>query len=664
MPASISNLALGFGSSGIENEGFLTLDYDSIMNNSDVGINNSGFLGLSYSTVSGNSNSGAGGGILNNGGALTLNFDTIAGNTSGDAGGGILLENGGTVRISNTTISGNTAGSGYGGGIANDQTSPSSLNLFAAILSGNIATAEPLPLLHSAGDYDGPQYTDLGGGNVIGGVNIAGGLSAPSVLNPNPISVSVQILMTSASGTCSLLASWAADTHYMAATATQTTKAATIAPTVVLSLSSNAISCGVSETFTATLPSAATGTVTFLNNGTTVIGTAPVISGAATFTTSTPLGAGSYSITATYSGDSNYSSAISSALTLTVSKAMPVVAQWPAASSITYGQPLSDSQLTGGNASVGGGFDWTLPNTVLNAGTQLASVTFIPFDQTNYSTVIGSVPVLVSPANLVVTVSSDDAGTASNCMPQASAGHGTDASCSLRDALLESAAAGGGNISFDSIKFSSTTTITLTTNTTLTVPNATTITGATSGSGATLTNLIAVDGNKQTTVFTVGSGVTASISNLIIQNGNPYAGGINNEGTLTLNSDTITKNAGSGSGAIWNSRTLALIASTVSGNSQGCTGCLGGGAITNVDGTLTLINDTITASFANSSGANGIVSDSPSTSIPSVSITDSTISGDSALAGAREIAAFGFANLMCLCRRVAMSQPSDDRIDQ
>jgi large repetitive protein len=148
-----------------------------------------------------------------------------------------------------------------------------------------------------------------------------------------------------------------------------------------------------------------------------------------------------------------------------------------------------------------------------------------------------TVNVTVNPASFIVTVSTDDSGTASNCTPQTTPGHGTDASCSLRDALLEAAATGGGNITFDATAFATAQTITLA-NGALSVPSATTIAGATTGSGASLVNLVTVDGNAASNVFTVSSGVTgASIANLNIQHGNNA--GIQNAGALTLTADSI-----------------------------------------------------------------------------------------------------------------------------
>jgi hypothetical protein len=72
-------------------------------------------------------------------------------------------------------------------------------------------------------------------------------------------------------------------------------------------------------TFTATvLPSSATGTVAF-NDGVTVIGTGILSGGSASFSSST-LGLGTHSITATYSGDDNLNGGTSAALSQTVNK--------------------------------------------------------------------------------------------------------------------------------------------------------------------------------------------------------------------------------------------------------------------------------------------------------------------------------------------------------
>lgn len=81
---------------------------------------------------------------------------------------------------------------------------------------------------------------------------------------------------------------------------------------------------GQSVTFTATVSSAsATGTVTFYD-GPTTLGSAAISSGTAIFST-TALGAGSHSITASYGGDSSYSGSTSPAISQVVNPAVLTV---------------------------------------------------------------------------------------------------------------------------------------------------------------------------------------------------------------------------------------------------------------------------------------------------------------------------------------------------
>jgi hypothetical protein len=86
---------------------------------------------------------------------------------------------------------------------------------------------------------------------------------------------------------------------------------------VTLTSSPNPAAYGSPVIFTATVPATATGTVTFRDDGNSALGTGTVANGIATLTTST-LAIGTHTITAVYSGDSNYSSATSAAYSLTV----------------------------------------------------------------------------------------------------------------------------------------------------------------------------------------------------------------------------------------------------------------------------------------------------------------------------------------------------------
>jgi hypothetical protein len=100
------------------------------------------------------------------------------------------------------------------------------------------------------------------------------------------------------------------------------------ASSVSLSSSLNPAVSGQSVTFTATVAAVApgagtpTGSVTFMN-GTTTLGSGTLSGGVATYSTTT-LPVGSDSITAVYSGDSNFTTQTSSALTQTVNPAVNV----------------------------------------------------------------------------------------------------------------------------------------------------------------------------------------------------------------------------------------------------------------------------------------------------------------------------------------------------
>ena len=108
-------------------------------------------------------------------------------------------------------------------------------------------------------------------------------------------------------------------TDYAPATATVTLSVIPGTPVVTLTTSANPIFLTYGVSFTASLPAYAstqTGTMTFYD-GATQIGTATVAGGSGTFTT-TALAAGVHSITAAYSGDSNYGPGTSSAMAETV----------------------------------------------------------------------------------------------------------------------------------------------------------------------------------------------------------------------------------------------------------------------------------------------------------------------------------------------------------
>jgi hypothetical protein len=133
-------------------------------------------------------------------------------------------------------------------------------------------------------------------------------------------------------------------TDYTTTTDTVTLNVIPVTPVVTLSSSANPVFMTYAVSFTASLPSFAstqTGTMTFYD-GSAQIGTATLSGGSATLMT-TALAAGMHSITAVYSGDSNYGPGTSSAVpetiqdfTLAFSGDGPGVATAPAGGQAVY----------------------------------------------------------------------------------------------------------------------------------------------------------------------------------------------------------------------------------------------------------------------------------------------------------------------------------------
>jgi O-glycosyl hydrolase len=92
-------------------------------------------------------------------------------------------------------------------------------------------------------------------------------------------------------------------------------------------------------------------------------------------------------------------------VTVTVNPATPTITALPTASAITVGETLSDSTLTGGTASASGTFAFTTPGATPSLGTDTESVTFMPTNTADYTTVTGSVSVTVkAPTPVPATV--------------------------------------------------------------------------------------------------------------------------------------------------------------------------------------------------------------------------------------------------------------------
>jgi hypothetical protein len=109
-----------------------------------------------------------------------------------------------------------------------------------------------------------------------------------------------------------------------------------------------------------------TGTVTFYANG-VALGAASLIMGSEASFTTNPMPAGTYSITAVYSGDGNFAGSTSSSLTV-------VVAGNDGGGSVTAGQPFTISATVYGASGL----------------TPTGTVTFTLIDANNNQTNLGS----------------------------------------------------------------------------------------------------------------------------------------------------------------------------------------------------------------------------------------------------------------------------------
>jgi hypothetical protein len=121
----------------------------------------------------------------------------------------------------------------------------------------------------------------------------------------------------------------------------------------------------------------------------------------------TMLGAGSHTLSVTFtpSNTSQYASATAT-VTLLVNQATPVIT-WATPAAITYGTALSATQLNATatlNGTVAGSFVYTpASGTVLSAGSHTMSVTFTPTDTTDYHSVSSTVSLVVNQALPIIT---------------------------------------------------------------------------------------------------------------------------------------------------------------------------------------------------------------------------------------------------------------------
>jgi hypothetical protein len=140
--------------------------------------------------------------------------------------------------------------------------------------------------------------------------------------------------------------------------------------------------------------------ITFTNNG-NPIGTAPLSSGVAVLNIALPYNTNDR-FRAIYAGDCAFNNSTSNRVNGSTLHGSTLT--WPNPAPITFGTPLSGTQLNATDNAPGGGvFTYTPPaGTILPAGTSTLSVTFNPTDPT-YGNETATVPITVGQGQPVIT---------------------------------------------------------------------------------------------------------------------------------------------------------------------------------------------------------------------------------------------------------------------
>ena len=172
-------------------------------------------------------------------------------------------------------------------------------------------------------------FTDTTTGTVLGTGTIARGLYS----NATYFLATLTTPNISVAGANTISATYSGDTNYASTTATTTVTVGALAAITTGAVTSTSVTPTVAATNTLTFTASAyngaapTGTVSFYDNGTTLLGsgTLGATSHTATLATRTVLGAGVHSITGVYSGSTTYATYTSPALQVTVGKATPTL---------------------------------------------------------------------------------------------------------------------------------------------------------------------------------------------------------------------------------------------------------------------------------------------------------------------------------------------------
>ena len=263
------------------------------------------------------------------------------------------------------------------GGDSNDNTSQSNTvteTVGKATDSGTLTTSNATPVFGQSVTLT-DTLTSVNGIIPTGTVTFYNGTTALGTGTVNASGVATLTTSALPVGTDSVTATYGGNATYNSSTTPAITETVTKGTDVGTLTSSNTTpTFGQSVTLTDTLTSingvVPTGTVTFYN-GTTAIGTGTVnSSGVATLTTGS-LPAGTDSITASYGGDTNYSSNTSNAVTETVSKATGTNVLSTSNANPSFGQSvtLTDTLSAANGVIPTGTVTFYNGSTVLGTGT-------------------------------------------------------------------------------------------------------------------------------------------------------------------------------------------------------------------------------------------------------------------------------------------------------
>jgi hypothetical protein len=210
-----------------------------------------------------------------------------------------------------------------------DKNNPSGVSA-PTILTVNTASVQIVPACGPPGVPYGGSYQCAVGviyylGVANGAITFSYDHAAPVTVPLNPFGVATFVLTKPALGSHQIVLNYAAQGNFGAASPVTVPFNVVVAPVSVgLKASTQSTTSGKPVTFTATVtsPSAgppSTGTVSFYN-GSALLGSAPVNSGGIASYTTSALPVGNDNIKATYNGSTDYGTATSSTVTVTVKK--------------------------------------------------------------------------------------------------------------------------------------------------------------------------------------------------------------------------------------------------------------------------------------------------------------------------------------------------------